>query len=368
VTFHSPGADRPEELAELNDLALILQAHRPVPRAEFARALDARAATGFPRPAAGASRARRGLALARLRRAPLVLGSAAAAFIVVTAIATSGLLSNGGGGVSGTRERPGADTAAGRASGAAAEQAPVPPAPSPAGIAPRAPSRKVERSASLTLAAPSDEVEGVADRVVRTTDRFGGFVLQSSVSSGESGTGATLDVRIPSARLQAALAELSRLAHVRARSQATQDVTATFGSQRRRLAEALAERRALLRLLARAATPNETASVRARLRFASRRIDAARAALRRVAERVDFAAVSVSVEPGASTGDGRWTPGDAFRDALSVLGTIGGALLVALAVVVPAGLLFVLAWAGRAVYLRRVREAAIGAVEKPTRR
>ena len=81
-----------------------------------------------------------------------------------------------------------------------------------------------------------------------------------------------------------------------------------------------------------------------------------------------LAAVSVAVEPGASRGDGGWSTGDAAHDALAVLGAIAGGSLVALAVLVPAVVLLALGFAGRAAYLRRAREASLGAVEKPTLR
>ena len=90
----------------------------------------------------------------------------------------------------------------------------------------------------------------------------------------------------------AAVADLSELAHVRSRTQDARDITAEFTSPRRRLADALAERRGLLRQLARADTPNETAAIRARLRAVNRRIDRAQAELRRLRERVAFAAVT----------------------------------------------------------------------------
>ena len=121
-------------------------------------------------------------------------------------------------------------------------------------VAPRAPERKVERSAQLSLAPERREVDDVADGVIRTTDRLGGFVVSSSVSSGGDGTGATFDLRVPSARLQQAVADLSELAHVRSRTQNALDITARFASPRRRLADATAERRGLLRQLATADT------------------------------------------------------------------------------------------------------------------
>jgi hypothetical protein len=213
------------------------------------------------------------------------------------------------------------------------------------------------------LAAQARAVEDVADGAIRVTDRYGGFVMSSSVSSGESReAGATLDLRIPSSRLQPALADLSKLAHVRSRTQSSSDITAQFGGPRRRLANTLAERRALLGELAKATTPNETASIRARLRLADRRIARARTAVRRLDARVGLAAVGVTVEASSARADsGNWTPGDAAGDALSVLGAVLGALIIALAVAVPLALATLAVLVARRSYLRHARERALDA-------
>jgi len=81
-------------------------------------------------------------------------------------------------------------------------------------------------------------------------------------------------------------------------------------------------------------------------------------------ERVAFSAVAVTIEPGsASAGNdgsgGGWTLGDALDDALGVLRALAGATLVALAVLVPAGLLAAAAWPAYRLWLRRRRERAL---------
>jgi hypothetical protein len=212
------------------------------------------------------------------------------------------------------------------------------------------------------LSAPRGRIEDVADRVIQVVDRHGGFVLSSSVSSGSrSNAGASFDLRIPTTRLDAAVADLSELSHVRSRTQGSRDVTAEFTSPRRRLADALAERRGLLRQLARADTPNETAAIRARLRAVNRRANRAQAELRRLRERVGFAAVSVTVRPGAgaASGDDGWSLGDAARDALSVLGAVAGAAIIALAVAVPAAIAALLTWLAYRAVVRRRREQVL---------
>ena len=86
-----------------------------------------------------------------------------------------------------------------------------------------APARSVERAAGLHLAALPGGLDDVASGIVRTTDALGGYVVSSSVESRGRGGRATFDLRVPSARLQTALARLSDLArgaltHARARS------------------------------------------------------------------------------------------------------------------------------------------------------
>ena len=377
-----PVDPRDEELASL---AVVLCDERPAPRPEFALDLDLRARDGFPAAEAARQAPRPKRAVAFRRRWALALGTVASLFIVATAVLTSG----GGGGdqvrtvardsapvtkpetsLESTDSAPsaaggGAPSAApSAADGASTAQPDIAPVPPPAtGVAPRARDRKVERGASLTLSTPRDQIEDVADGAIRVTDRHGGFVLTSSVSSGEgTEAGATLDLRIPSARLQPALADLSELAHVRARTQEARDITAAFTSPRRRLSDALAERRGLLRQLARADTPNETAAVRARLRAVNRRIDRSQAELRRLRDRVSFAAVSVAIEPGGGgdSGDGGgWSLGDAAGDALGVLRALLGGALVALAVLVPAGLLGGAGWLAYRAWVRHRRERAL---------
>jgi hypothetical protein len=357
-----------EDLASLGELAVALRSERPVPGAGFVERLDREAEKGFrrePRPRP----------FGRVRVAPLALGSAASIFIAAVAILSSGVLSGGGKDENGSPVPvPAAQPAAregkseAKRGGSAVSTGPAAPSgrvspPSGVSAAPDLGARrKVERSANLVLATPPRSIEDVADGAIRVTDRYGGFVMNSSVSSGEGeAAGASLDLRIPSSRLQAALGDLSKLAHVRSRTQASSDITAQFSGPRRRLANALSERKALLRLLAKATTPNETASIRARLRLADRRIDRARSALRRLDTRIGLAAVGVNVEPGSETNSGNWTPGEAVGDAVSVLGAVLGALIISLAVAVPLALAGLVILAVRRSFVRHARERALDA-------
>ena len=333
----------------------------PIPDGLAAR-LDARAASGFaPEPASAPRAAARRLRLRRPSRRVLLPALGAAATVLVAIVVAGPLLS-------GTEEseaplseavtptsRSVPDDARG---GALATPGAEPLAPGRA--------RRIERRASLVLTASGDEVPDVADSVIRATDEVGGIVVTSSVSSGDEGrAGASFQLRVPARRLDEALAKLSKLGHVRSRTQSSQDVTGSFVSARERLDESLAERRGLLGQLARADTPNETASIRARLRIVQAEIRSARASVRRLRTRTDFSAVSVTVEAaGGSRGGGAggtWTPGDAIRDAIRVLEVTAGVLLVSLAVLLPVGLLAAALSLGARTLRRRRRESALSA-------
>ena len=223
--------------------------------------------------------------------------------------------------------------------------------------------RAQERSAALTLAARPRRIEEVAAGILRVTDAAGGFVASSSVSGG-SGSGGSFELRIPVARLDKAVADLSRLAKVRERTQSSRDITAETVSARERLREARREREGLLRALANATTLNETEAVKARLRSVNRRIASSRASLRRVVNRARYANVSVELvaDRGGAAGvvdDGRWTPGDALRDAARVLEVAAGVAVIVLALLLPFALIGALGLLSARLTARRRRERAL---------
>jgi hypothetical protein len=229
--------------------------------------------------------------------------------------------------------------------------------------------RFVERSAALTLAARPADIDRTAADVVEVTERLGGFVASQSVTSSAAGGGGELVLRVPSGRLREALSALSRVATVRERSQSAQDITAQRVSAKDRLASARAYRRSLLRRLAAATTDAETGVLQGRLRRANRRIAALRAGLARVDNRARYANVAVTLvgdpDAGAGSGragEGRWSPGDAAKDAVRVLEVAAGVLLVALAVALPLGLVAALALALRALAARRSRQRVLDVV------
>jgi hypothetical protein len=370
----------PPELAELGEL---LREAPPRPDPAWARALDDRAAAGFPRPPH-----RPWWARLVPPRTFVVPAMAVASVVVVLVVGISSIApksgddgassgsssgaAGGGSASSASAQSESSDSSGGgefkRDSSGSSSIAPrsVPPGPGGGSASSDNRTRRLqERSAALTLAARPREIETVADGIVRVTDAAGGFVASSSVSGG-SDAGGSFELRVPTSKLQKALADLSRLAHVRARTQATRDITAEGVSARGRLTELRKEREGLLRALARATTLNETESIKARLRTVNASIASARSALRRVNNRAAFANVSVTLvadrSAGAAGGGDTWTPGDALHDAGRVLEVAAGIALIAFAILLPLGVLAGLGALASRAATRRRRDRALDAV------
>jgi hypothetical protein len=376
---------------ELQELALALRAGSPEPDPGFATELHARMEAGFP-PEPGSPRARLGDTGVSVRgtrgrlvpswRALIPIAGIGAPLLLVIALVvalgggpdTDQEGDGGGGGVAEVAPSSGDDGAGSVApeEGAAAQRQAAPPAgagsgdspvlpqPPGTGFAPGSRNRKIERSISMTLAAPDDEIAQVADDVTRVTGLHGGFVLRSELDIGEDGSRGSFELRIPTPRLQGALRDLAELATVRSQTQSGQDVTREHVTARDRLDAARAERRSLLRRLATAATDEEAEAIRRRLDLVAGEINGLRGQLRDLRLRTDYAIVSVDLtgDEGAS-GGASGSFDDALGDAGDLLVGTAGVLIRVLALALPLGLIALLAWlAGRSLR-RRQRESAL---------
>ncbi len=358
-------------------LAAELAALRPEPSMAFAARLDRAAAEGFPRPR------RLGLRLPGPRRvlAPL---AAATTLLVVVAVAVAELDRGGG-----TQPQPAPQ--AGAPGAGAAEAAPAQgtlderfagralstgrqPAPavrrlSPApyliprsNLAPGQPSRVVAASAQLTLAASPDDVQDVADGVVRVAHAHHGIIMSSSVSHEGESAHADFQLAIPSAQLQATLDDLSGLAHVRADNEGQVDITAPYVHAKRDVAELEAKLASLKAQLESAQAIGDTAGaaeLARRIRILNFELGQARHRLDGLKRQARYATVAVSVVADRGAGAGPWTFTDALHDAGKVLRYAAGIAVVSAAVLLPLAILALLVGLGWRAWVRRSREAAL---------
>jgi hypothetical protein len=235
--------------------------------------------------------------------------------------------------------------------------------------------RKVVQKADLQLATEPDSVRDVADGIVGVVDRYHGFVVTSSVSSGTGSPGpdggpvplaetgqasANFELRIPVNHLQAALADLSGLAHVNSRTENIQDITRRFDESRNLVADLEAQKARLLRKLGEAVTITEQDALKARLATVEQQLGAARNDFESVQRRIHLVPVTVEVfgQEGID-GGGTWGIDDAAHDAGRALTVMGGVLLISAAILAPLGVLAAIAWfTTRAIAARR-RERAL---------
>jgi uncharacterized protein DUF4349 len=344
-------AGDPAAEPDLAALVRDVRAQAPIMDTGFRARLDARVDADFAKP----DRPRR-----RPRALMPALGLAAAS--VVAAVVVIGLAGRGddaavrsgtsSGGAKLAAPEAATDSAAGGST--AAQAAPA---------APDARSRRVERTTRLDLTTPN--VQRTADAVVRATQEAGGYVQSSSIATGDGGGGASFVLRIPTARLDDAVASLSRLGHVRALEQSGTDITGAFDAAAARLSDARAERRGLLRALGRATTAQQISALRARLADNRRALAQLQRTFNAVRGRADHATVQLSLigrrQQVVVPHEGRWTPGDALHDAVRVLEVSAGVALVAFAVLVPLAVLTAVGSLAAGALRRRRREAALSA-------
>ncbi len=207
--------------------------------------------------------------------------------------------------------------------------------------------------------------------------RYHGLVISSQITSGKGGPpqpipleesfpvspslGAEFQLRIPAAKLEPALDDLSGLGLVVSRTEGSQDITRRFNSARDTVGSLTSERDALIAQLAKATSPEAVHAIKHRLGVVRRELARAQGRLVQLHERVAMVPVHLSVEArgGASGGGGGFGIDDALHDAGRVLTVAAGVLLISLAVLAPLALIGLLAWLATRAAMRIRRERAL---------
>src|SRR4051794_25447785 len=170
------------------DLEPLLRDVRPAPDPAWAARLDTRVAARFPGPPP------RWKALRQNFFAFGVAGALASMVIVVLVLGVRSHSDTEKASMPANANAPSTHSSD-SASGAAA--------PAPTADLPELAARVQRKDASLTLSCTPAQVATVTDRAIRVVDGLDGFVQNSEITSG---AGASLSLKVPSARLQSALA------------------------------------------------------------------------------------------------------------------------------------------------------------------
>jgi hypothetical protein len=385
ATLHGEPVD--PEHAELAELALILRDERPAPDPAFLTRLDRQVQARFATPVLRAPRRRAGRWTARWREPLAAVAGLAALCVAVIVLA--------GGGSSGPAVHQGAAVHR-SASGAPASSGPSAPsgastggtsttAASSAGAAgggasngaaapgaaplPRAGGgRDLTQSARVGLEASPGGLAAVAQEVFDVIGDEHGVVLASHVTQTSGGPEfATFSLKVTAGRLEITLDRLSRLRHARvtSREDVSADVTARVDNTRASLAAERATRRSLLGQLAATDVAAQADRLQREAARVLRRIDREDAMLAALHHRVLDSTIGLTLQSPpvihrAHRSTGAFTFTSALHDAGHILLLAAGVALIALAVLVPLGLVVVIcAWVWSLV-LRRRREGVLG--------
>ena len=196
-----------------------------------------------------------------------------------------------------------------------------------------------------------------------------GIVNRSTITQTGNADGyAFLSLSVPSSSLAQVMTKLSLLpnADVVSRTDNSQDVNNAFNIATRRLADARALHTSLLKQLAAAVTTEQVDSLHAQIHDNERAISADESALAILDHRISFSSIALTINArtqpigGAGhSGGGGFTLRKAAHDAGRVLVVVAGVALIALAVLIPVGLVLALAWWIGALLTHRRRERAL---------
>jgi hypothetical protein len=387
------------QYAELAEIALLLASDRPQPSSEFARSMDERVGRRFapgPGPSASAAPVRRRRWARRFGEATGALVAGVALVVAIVVVAGGGNGGSSAGSFSSTSASSGVATPrAAASSSAAASSTTTAPAhasassgsksaassiatttPQTLGSSSTAPivqppttGRKVVQSAQLNLTAAANRIDAVAQEVYDVVGQVNGIVNSSTVTQGGPAGYANFQLSVPSASLPQTMSRLSQLsyAQVTSRTDNTQDITDQYNATTSALADARALRTSLLKQLANAVTTSQVDSLTAQIHDAEASISSDEATLGRLNKQVNFSQINVEINAGTpptpiahhSSGFGI---GRAAHDAGRVLTVAAGVALIAIAALIPVGLLVALAWWVGSAVRRRRREQALDSV------
>jgi Domain of unknown function (DUF4349) len=220
-------------------------------------------------------------------------------------------------------------------------------------------SRAQRVSATMTLEVRnSDAVSRAAQGALDLTRSLGGYVVSSSVATGEEGS-ASLTVRVPAARVQEAIAGLSALGRIVSQQVTIDDLQATLDELQRREAS---DRGQIARIRARldseSLDPETEAVLRAKLQTLRAELVQLRAGIDSTNAEARMSTIQVAVVTPAASGAG--APASridrTIDEALNVLAWEGIVLLGLLIVLAPFALVGVGAWLARRLYRRHEEE------------
>jgi hypothetical protein len=215
-------------------------------------------------------------------------------------------------------------------------------------------------AATLTVeVADSDDVSKASQEALDLTQRLGGYVVSSSVVTGD-GAQAVLTVRVPAGRVQEALVQLSSLGRIVSQQVTIDDLQGTLDTLERRERSLVAQIAGIrAQLESDDLDPVQRAQLEARLRTLRAELRQVRRGLGATSSEARNATIRLTVVTPETGGAAAPPPSRLDRtldEALNVLVWEGVVALAIAIVAAPFVLVGVAAWLGRRFYRRREDE------------
>ncbi len=206
---------------------------------------------------------------------------------------------------------------------------------------------RIVRKAAVDLEVGRGKLNETVSRATDVVSRHRGIYVSASTSVPDKGAArGQVTFRVPVDAFEATLDELKGLGAYRGEQSSTEDVTGQYVDQRAQLAAWRAQERVYLRLLDRAKSIADVISVQNQLEQVQSNINRLQGQVDFLEDQSSFSTIQLNLsEPGAVAAAGpRGRLARAWATAVTGLGVMGAAALVALIWLLPAAGLGLLVW------------------------
>jgi Domain of unknown function (DUF4349) len=193
----------------------------------------------------------------------------------------------------------------------------------------------VIKSATVTLEVEEDELQETLQNATSSAEKYGGFVVSTSVSEDEDDPTGSIVVRVPAPRFGDALADLESLGTVASETVSGQDVTQEFIDLEARLRNYTAQETVLLRLMDRAQSVSDTIRVQNELQRVQLEIERLRGRITYLEDQTSMSTIELRVGEEGAVGA---PPGEfekAWERAKDGMVAVITGLIASLGVIVP---------------------------------
>lgn len=186
---------------------------------------------------------------------------------------------------------------------------------------------KIIRTGDLEVVVGNDRLDSSIARVTNVATGMGGYVVSTTSSLYGDDAHATLQLRVPAGKFDAAITALAKVGKVESRSLSGQDVTREYVDSESRLRHAEAVEGRLLAILSKAKTIADTLAIQDRLNQVQQQIELEKGQLAYFDKLTQLATINVTLseKPGADKPDQKSTLSKAWQDAKDGFsGTLAG--------------------------------------------